>query len=67
LAEKIPKIYGKGHEILSLFNIDYHMASAPITEMLMQNPNARFRLSIQKAPLKKKTKGPAYIQPDSVI
>jgi len=53
MVSKIPVIYGKGHELLSLFNIDYHMSSAKITEILMNNPNARFRLSLQKAPLKK--------------
>ena len=56
MAEKIPKIYGKGHEILSLFDVEYHKFSADITEMLMQNPNARFRLSLQRAPVKKKEK-----------
>ena len=56
MATKIPKIYGKGHELLSLFDIDYHTASASITEMLMGNPNARFTLSLQRASLKKKEK-----------
>lgn len=50
------KIYGKGHELLSMFDVEYHAFSAEITDMLMSNPNARFRLSLQSAPLKKKVK-----------
>ena len=50
----MPKIYGKGHVLLSFFDIEYHAFSAEITDMLMGNPNARFRLSLERAPLKKK-------------
>ncbi len=50
----MPKIYGKGHQLLSLFDIEYHAFSAEITDMLMSNPNKRFRLSLETAPLKKK-------------
>lgn len=50
----MPKIYAKGHVLLSFFNIDYHESITEITEVLMNNPNARFRLSLEKAPLKKK-------------
>ena len=56
-------IYAKGHELLSMFDIDYHLFSQEITNMLMQNPDARFRLSLGRAPLKKKTKSAKYIQP----
>ncbi len=52
----MPKIYGKGHELLSMFDIEYHKFSAEITDMLMGNPNARFRLSLERAPLKKRQK-----------
>ena len=52
----MPKIYGKGHELLSMFDIEYHKFSAEITDMLMSNPNARFRLSLERAPLKKRQK-----------
>ena len=60
------KIYGKGYEILSLLNIDYHQTLEEITTELMIHPNQRFELSVEKAPLKKKTKGPKYIQPESL-
>ena len=49
-------ISAKGHEILSLFDIDYHSFSQKITDVLMQNPDARFRLSLKRVPLKKKIK-----------
>jgi hypothetical protein len=60
-------IYGKGYEILALFNIDYHETLEKLSSELMGNPNKRFKLSLDAAPLKKKTKGPNYIQPDSVM
>lgn len=47
------KLYGKGHEILSLFNVEY---PNELTDILMNDPNARFRLSLERAPLKKKKK-----------
>ena len=50
-------IYAKGHELLSMFDIDYHQHSQIITNMLMQHPDARFRLSLRRAPLKKKITG----------
>ena len=49
-------IYGNGHVLLSFFNIDYHLSINNITEELMNNPNKRFRLSLEKAPLKKTKK-----------
>lgn len=49
-------IYGQGHVLLSFFNIDYHESINEITEVLMENPNKRFRLSITPAPLKYKKK-----------
>lgn len=62
----MPVIYGKGHVLLSFFNIDYHESIESITEILMSNPTQRFRLSLERAPLKK-TRGPKYIQPKSVV
>jgi len=50
----MPKIYGKGHVLLSFFDIEYQESISQITDMLMSNPNARFRLSLEAAPLKKK-------------
>lgn len=49
-------IYGKGHELLSLFDVEYHVFSENITNVLMSNPNKRFRLSVSEAPTKKKEK-----------
>ena len=50
----MPKIYGKGHVLLSFFDIEYEDSIGEITEVLMSNPDARFRLSLEAAPLKKK-------------
>lgn len=60
------EIFGKGYEILALFNIDYHKSLEEISTELMSKPNQRFRLSIERAPLKKKTRAPKYIQPKSL-
>ena len=49
-------IYGKGHELLSMFDVEYHVFSENITNVLMSNPNKRFRLSVSEAPTKKKEK-----------
>jgi len=62
---KKPVLKGEGHVLLSFFNIDYHAYVEPITRVLMNNPNKIFKLTLTE--IKKKTKGPAYIQPDSVI
>ena len=64
MTEK-PVLKAEGHVLLSFFNIDYHTFVAPITEVLMNNPTKTFKLTLTE--IKKKTKGPAYIQPDSVI
>lgn len=64
MAEK-PVLKATGHVMLSFFNIDYHAFVAPITDVLMSNPTKTFKLTLME--IKKKTKGPAYIQPDSVI
>ena len=50
----MPKIYGKGHVLLSFFDIEYEDSIAEITNVLMSNPDTRFRLSLEAAPLKKK-------------
>ena len=50
------KIYGKGHEILSYFNIDYESYIQEIVSELMSNPTKRYRLSLEKAPLRRKKK-----------
>ena len=62
MTEK-PVLKGKGHELLSLFDIEYHASSAKITDVLMGNPNKKFKLSLEKIPLGK-TKAPKYIQPE---
>lgn len=46
------QIYGKGHELLAFFNIDYHEFIEEITAELMSNPNRDFSLSIKRVPLK---------------
>jgi hypothetical protein len=60
------ELFGKGYQILALFNIDYHESLEEFSTELMSKPNMRFRLSIERAPLKKKTRGPKYIQPKSL-
>ena len=50
----MPVIYGDGHVLLSFFDIEYEDSISPITDVLMSNPNKRFRLSLEPAPLKKK-------------
>ena len=50
----MPVIYGEGHVLLSFFDIEYEDSISEITDVLMGNPNTRFRLSLEKAPLKKK-------------
>ena len=53
----MPVIYGEGHVLLSFFDIEYEDSISTITEVLMSNPNKRFRLSLETAPpLKKKKK-----------
>ena len=50
------KIYGKGHEILAYFNIDYESYIQEFANELMSNPNQRFRLSLERAPQRRKKK-----------
>jgi len=50
------KIYGKGHEILSYFNIDYESYIQEFASELMSNPNKRYRLSLERAPQRRKKK-----------
>lgn len=52
----MPVIYGKGHVLLSFFDIEYEGSISKITNMLMSNPNTRFRLSLKTAPLKEKNR-----------
>lgn len=53
----MPVIYGNGHVLLSFFDIEYEASISKITDVLMSNPNVRFRLSLKKVPqLKKKKK-----------
>lgn len=59
------EICGKGHDLLSFFNIDYHEFIKEITDKLMSHPDKNFRLSLERIPIKK-TKAPKYIQPKSV-
>ena len=48
----MPKLEGEGHQILSLFNIDYHEVLKEITDELMSNPEKKFRLTVKE--IKKK-------------
>ena len=50
------KVYGKGYEILAYFNIDYESYIREFANELMSNPNQRFRLSLEPAPLVRKKK-----------
>ena len=50
------KVYGKGHEILSCFNIEYESYIQEIASELMNNPTKRYRLSLESAPLRRKRK-----------
>ncbi len=45
------KIYGKGHEILSCFNVEYESYIQEFANELMSHPNKRYRLSLEPAPL----------------
>lgn len=60
------RMYGRGYQILALFNTEYHEMLRDFSAELMSDPNQRFKLSLEKAPLKNKTKGPNYIQPKSL-
>jgi len=42
------KIIGKGHQLLSLFNIEYEFALKEITDILMANPDKDFILSVRE-------------------
>jgi len=48
----VPEIYGKGHVILSFFNIDYHDFIEEITSKLMDNPDKYFKLTLERIPKK---------------
>jgi len=50
------KIYGKGHEILAYFNIEYESYIQEIVNELMGNPTKRYRLSLEVAPLLRRKK-----------
>ena len=50
------KIYGKGHEILAYFNIEYESYIQEFASELMSNPNKRYRLSLEPAPLVRRKK-----------
>jgi len=51
----MPVIYGDGHVLLSFFDIEYEESISEITNVLMSNPDTRFKLSLIPAPLKKKS------------
>ena len=59
-------MYGRGYQILALFNTEYHEMLRDFSDELMNDPNERFKLSLERAPLKNKTKCPNYIQPKSL-
>ena len=50
------KIYGKAHEILAYFNIEYESYIEEFVNELMSNPNKRYRLSLEAAPLLRRKK-----------
>jgi len=50
------KVYGKGHEILAFFNIEYESYIQEFASELMTNPNKRYRLSLEPAPLSRRKK-----------
>jgi len=50
----LTKIYGKGHEILACFNVEYESYIHEIVAELMNNPNKRYKLSLEAAPQRKK-------------
>jgi len=52
----LTKIYGKGHEILACFDIEYESYIQEIVNELMSNPTKRYRLSLEPAPQKRKKK-----------
>lgn len=47
------EIYGKGHEILACFDIEYEKFIKEITSELMKYPNEKFKLILEKIPTKK--------------
>lgn len=42
------KITGKGYEILSLFDVEYHFVSKEITDVLMSHPDKKFVLCLKE-------------------
>lgn len=44
----MPKIRGKGHEILSFFNIEYESYIKEIVEELMSFPESQFTLTLKR-------------------
>lgn len=46
-------ISGKGHELLSMFDIEYYFFSKKITDELMAKPNQTFRLHLSEESKKK--------------
>jgi len=48
VQKKIKKITGEGHQILSLFDVEYHFASKEITDVLMSHPTKEFVLSLKE-------------------
>jgi len=47
------EIYGKGHEILACFDIEYEKFIKEITSELMKYPNKKFKLTLEKLPERK--------------
>ncbi len=44
----MPKVRGKGHQILSLLNIDYESYIKEIVDELMSFPDSYFTLSVKR-------------------
>ena len=44
----MPKIKGKGHEILACFNIDYEESIKELVDELMSFPDSQFTLTLKR-------------------
>ena len=53
LSINMKSIHGKGHQLLAMFDIEYHVFSKEITDELMANPEKMFKLSVEKSTRKK--------------
>lgn len=47
------EVWGKGHEILACFDIEYEKFIKEITSVLMKYPDKKFKLTLEKIPERK--------------